>query len=719
MRKKLVSFVVVAGFGMALAGMVGCGHKTSSTAPSAALQKLQANSGFAAQVPGDVEGLVSLYGTGGLFHDLQGTKLWAEVMNIPAVQVGLAKTPFVTKTGDARYNQEFNQARDVTGALLGDECFLVLSPGAADQVNTLQQLQQDLQSLLMMNMPGQHGSPAMMAGYAHAVAPHAIPLLQKAVVPSMWMGFKAASQKADLDQGIAWMIANKPPAIKMQDFQLAGKYPFHLFTFTVRDGLDAAKQAALKEQINRMLDPGPQADAALEAVLSRHVEAAIGWVGDYLLVSLGAGHDHLKLVDNPADSVLARSELAPLADLQHPGFHTLTYSSEPFLKTLIESQWDLAPILEHLKDRLSSLKPGTLPPEDSTRIDAEIQQFSQKLRTLGPQKITAAVGTGWWDHGLHEETFGGAEYNALEMGGPLNFASVPDARTFLWSNKRVDAAYVARMIDLLDYSFPVAWSELHRFVIDRLPPERKQPFAFVEQLAVPKLQELYRITKEQFLPAQGDEAALALDFDGAVPVLPMIPGPVATSLKLPRVAFLREVKDRAELQKSAASYGSWLKDVIALLPPNMQAVSGLMQVASKSENGVDYSIVTLPMNLGDLAPQVAVTPKWWVLTTSASQASEIAAKLAQSTPGTAAGFVLHLSLPVACDYAQRWANVMIQYPAYFAQAKGLTPQQVTQNAQALQTAIRYARIIGPLDIKYDTQAGLPHLSSQIQFQDLP
>ncbi|MGC3988083.1 MAG: hypothetical protein QM796_00080 [Chthoniobacteraceae bacterium] len=723
MRKKLVPLVVVAGFGALVAVVAGCHRSSSSTASSDTLQKLQANSGFAAQVPADVEALISFYNSGELIQNLQTTKLWAEVMAIPAVRDGLAKSPFVPKPGqspsEAAYNQNLARAKSISGALLGSESFLVLTTGAAEQFTTLQQLQQPLQSLAMMNTTGHKTSPAMMTGYYRAIAPQVIPLLQKAAIPSMWFGFKASAQKKDIDDGLNQLIAKKPAAVKAEDFQLAGKYPFHLFTFTVRDGLDANQQTALKAQINTTLDPGPQADAALEAILSRHVEMAVGWVGDYLLVSLGAGHDHLKLVDQPGDSVLARKELEPLAPLQHTGFHTLAYSSEAFLKTITENQWNIAPILQRLKDRLASIFPQALPQEDSARIDTEIQQFSAKFKTLGPQKVSASVGAGWWDHGLHLEAFGGPEYDALQSGGPLNFASIPDARTFLWSNKRVNPAYVAKVLDVLDYSFPVAWGELHRFVIDRLPPEKKQPYAMVEQLALPKLQELYRITKEELLPAQGDEAALSLDFDGAVPVLPMIPGPLATSLKLPRVAIVRELKDRAELQKSAASYGAWLKDVTALLPPQGQMIFSALQLASKSENNVDYTILTLPLNLGDFAPQVAVTPKWWLLTNSTSQANEIATKLAQPTPGTPAGFVLHLSMPVACDYAQRWANAMKQFPDFFGQAKGLNAQQVTQNADTIQLVIRYLRVIGALDIKCDVQNGLPHTSSQLEFQDLP
>jgi hypothetical protein len=716
MRKNLVPLTVLAGLVSGLAVFTGCKHKPA--APSL-LEKLQANSGFAAQVPGNVEGLCAVYGSSDLLHKFTSSKMWAELQALPPIQTLLGGALLPKSGPAAAQGFDFAKARSITKALLGDECFLVFSPGATAQFANLQQLQQEAQVFSMLNgQPGIAGKAAADALTKEA-APRLLPLVQKAEVPAVWMGFKAAAQKAAIDDGLAKLLAQKPAAIKTSDFQLAGKYPFHLLACTVRDALDAKQQAALKEKLGAALGAGPLADQAAEAVLSRHVECAYGWVGDYLLVSLGSGHDHLQLAASPADSILAKPELAIAADYQHPGFHTLGFETADMLKTLLDSQWNFTPILERLKSALLAAQPGLITPEDSTRLDGEIQQIGEKLKPLGPQKFAPMVAVSWWEHGLHSESFGGAESDALKLAGPLNFASVPTAQTFLWTDKRVNPDYVTKVFALLDYLGPVLWQETHQLALDRLPPEKKQQSAMFEQLVLPKLQEFYRITHEEFLASFGEEAALALDFQGPVPALPMLPEPLTKGLKLPRLAVIRDLQDRALLQKSAASYGAWLKQVFALLPAQAQAIPGLLQVAAQSKDGVDYSILTLPMKLDDLAPEVAVTPKLWLMGTSASQLAEITAKLAQPTPGPAAGFMLHLSMPAACAYLQLWIDAMKANPDFFAQAKSLAPQKVAADTQQLEQVVKFARILGPLDFKMDEVNGQPHTSLQFELHDLP
>ncbi len=496
----------------------------------------------------------------------------------------------------------------------------------------------------------------MKNGCSSAMLRTLLPYAKDLDIPPMVLGFKITSQKAALDSELAQAATGLPPFVETGTFNV-GSQPFKSFAVTASKALPPQQQEMLKSVVAKNISDPQQADQTTQALLARRFEIAYGYVGDYFIVSLGPDHSQLQFAASYADSLLARPEVQAVAG--YTGKPVLTFSwSSAELQAECRQEFQMTAIYEEVKQQVAQ----TFSAADVTKLEADLKRIDEEANGFMKHDFTPMVGVSYRDQGLHGEVFGGMKLNGAPPA--MKFTGVPTASTFLWvdqlSNQAMNDAFRIWFEDLCATSYDT----FQRAGITLIPPDKRMGIAMIQSLAVPKLVEFYKISRDQFAKSLGSENAFAMDLSGEIPDLPMLPPQFHTGGKLVRMAYLSDVRDRALLDESWKSYFKLSGDILQMTPAASAFPSGLPQPTSEVVEGTSLSYYPLPMPTGDLIPNVAVTDKTFIIGTSRSYSLELTKAALQSAPGMPNRLALdfRMNFKPAFDFANIWLAFAAQNP---------------------------------------------------------
>lgn len=491
-----------------------------------------------------------------------------------------------------------------------------------------------------------------------------------------------------------------------------GNIPFKSFAVTVSKVLPPARQDQLKKMIATDVPDAATADDIFQSLLARHFEIAYGFVGDYFVVSIGADHSHLEFVSNFKDSLLARPETAVAANYTYNPLFSFSWTSAEFF-TVAQDRLELTPFYERVKADLAK----TLAPADAQKLEGDLCRIDEKGRAVFDAKIQSMVGVSYRDHGLRCEVFGGLKPPALAASNPLKFSGVPTDSSFLWVDSQTDPAYSAAFWSWFEDLATTGYDTFQRLGVPKLTDGQRVQFGVLQNLAVPKITEFYKIAREQFGKALGNESALALDLAGEVPDLPMIPPSFHDGGRMPRLAYLSDVRDRARLGQSWDGYFKLARDIALMIPQTAQLPGGLPGPKRETVDGVTLSYYPLPrFQTGDLLPNVATTDKTFVVSTSRSYAldvSKAAVKPVSSQKPLALDF--RVNFKAAFDFADKWLALAAQNPELFFPKDSAQAENFKKSAPDLAVLLRSLRAFEGIKTQVFEENGARRVSSAIRW----
>lgn len=701
---KLISTLALLGFVLA-----AC-HKTpTASEPTAAKPQVPAETrlhtayGFAAQVPANEDGYVAFYGLGRLWHDFKASKMVASILANPLFhQPGGAE---VIQGGlkQLRANPEGAKWLDIVKDALGNETFLVFAPGSAARFKAFQQVVSEMRvAQFKAALAGKKGAEAN-----RDAIPAVLSQIKTLHLPPMIFGFKLASQKAALGAELERAEKNLPPGVELTTFQL-NDAPFKLIAITVSKVLPPAQQEELRGQIARTVSDPAAADDIFKSLLARHFEIAYGFVGDYFVASIGADHSHLKLASNLGESLLSRPEVAVVANYADKPLVTFSWSSAEFIAAA-QNRIELTPLYERIKADLTK----TLAPADVQKLESDLHRLDEKGHAIFGEGFTPMVGVCWREHGLRSEAFGGLKIAAAQ---PLKFSGVPADSTFLWIDAQSNPSAITAFWSWFEDVVTTGYDTFQRLGVPALQETEKAQFGMFQQVAVPKLTELYRISREQFGKSLGNESAFALDLGGEVPELPMLPPAFHQGGRMLRLAYISDVTDRALLGQSWDSYLKLARDVALMIPQTAQLPGGLPSPKSETVEGVTLAYYPLPMPTGDLLPNVATTDKTFVVSTSRSyalEASKAAAKPASDPKALKLDF--RMNFKAAFDFADKWLALAMENPEPFFQGDANKVENFKKNAPNLAALLKSLRAFEGMDMQVFEENGQRRVSSAVHW----
>jgi hypothetical protein len=676
--------------------------------PAADEAKLRAAFGFAAQVPSDSEGYVAFYQLGKLWHDFKATKTFASLLANPLVQEATAQDSFKKGWTEFSSNAESAKWRAIVSDALGSETFVDFAPGSAAKLQELMRFSDELRVAqfkagLVAGISKQKAKPDEYLA-------EMLPFVKTLDFPPVLIGFKIGAQKAALLAEIERGEKNLPPVIEQAQFNVNGNLPFKSLIATVSKVLPPDKQGALKKFVSEKIADPKAADETFQALLARHIEVAYGFIGDYFIVSIGPDHSHLKTSANFAGSLLSRPEIASVAGYADKKLLSFSFSSAELIGAS-QRKLELSPWLERLKTEVSA----AVSPADFQKLEADLKRLDGEAEKFLPHDYTPMVGVSYRDHGLRGEAFGG--FKAPAVSSPLQFSGAVTDSTLLWVDVQSNAEYQAAAYAWIEDFSATAYDTFQRLALPKLNDQQRMQFGIMQNLIVPKLTEFYNITRNQYSKSLGQEGAFALDGGGEMPAVPMIPQPIRDGGKMLRFAVLRDVKDRAMLGESWKSYFKLARDIALMIPQTAQLPGGLPEPRSETVDGVTLSYYPLPLPTGDLLPNVAVTDKTLVFTTSRAYGLELSKAVAKPATQKPAMLDFRLNIRAACDFGDLWLALVAQNPELFFQGNQAKADDFKKAQPGVSALLHSLRSVSGMDVQVFEENGVRRTSSAIQWSD--
>jgi hypothetical protein len=682
--------------------------------PPADIAPLKAAYGFAARLPNDVEGFSASYRLHDLWVKLSGSK-WASVLlNMDAVKKTPQLQQFIEQWKSAPQAQ---MMKNLLGAVLGSEYVAALPAGFAAKVAPWVDLVGEVQALnfrqqMMTAMSG--GKRPDPGKLFRDAAPDLIPVLVKCDIPPMFFAYKAAKARQDLDamltQFVQGMSAKAPPGVQFAPFKLADKYSFQSVTIEAGKLIAAFDEARVQVQLKNMLGDDDKAQKTMNALKAKRAELAWGWVDDYLVVSLGTDHSHLKLAAGDADSALAIPAVARRAgEFLSRNPMALSYASAAMFEKL-------NPPMEISKgfDALTGELEGLIKPDQLATMRTDVKRLEGKAQAIFNTKYDASVGVEYWDGGFRMESFGGAHMKGLDSSRPLKFAGLMSPTTMMLLNARTNPAMSGKMADLVEECATTAWGWYEKFGRTMVPEDERQGAAMVEAIAIPIVKDFWNACR-QLGKGLGDESAFVFDLAGPMPEMPMIP-PMFAEGKIPRMAGVWELKDRAAVSEAWKGFDKIVKQLTALVPAGASGPA-VPEPQVKKEGDVELHFVPLPMPTGDLLPHIAISKDRWILSSSPSLSKELAAQPA-STGGSPLGSEWRLRFPALCDLGDAWVKVIDKDPKTFFRSESDAREYQEKVRATLVDLITLMRSLKSIEVRMFEEGGQPRTSAALLLEDV-
>ena len=661
---------------------------TTAQADSAALY------GLAARLPKDTEGFASLY---------RLSTLWEGFKNSNLVKQVLANEDLVREMDlddlqrEYTTDGEFKQGVDIAGALAGTEIMVALPAGFTKEftyiLKNLTPVQAAFFGMRTANGPGQEpGMSAEMLPMVEAVA--------GMNVPPIILAAKAGAAKVPLQNLIAQALSEikgeAAEKITRGTFSQDG-VEFESLSIHAEKVMDADDKEKMLRDLKKAAKDDAKGEALAKKLLAKTAELSWGWMDDYLIISIGSGHSHLKFV-SAADSVLTHPDLAARAAqwaAKKP--FGLSYTSKDSLRQMNEA----GSIVDMLGSYTGLAKAAGVP-VNVERILESLKKLSAKSDEVWPNDPDAAAGALWWDGGLHAETFGGNKPRWFDNSKPLTLSSLASDKTVLLSQSRASEAHRDKVFGLFEEVVTSLFDIYQTEVKPALPSDAKQGLAMGEMIGVPLVKEVWK-SIQSFRSALGSERGILVNLDGAIPSIPQsgMPAEIQEKGRIPRLAIVADLKDRAKLSESWGGLKNMIGSVAALIASQTGTDIKTTPVEKKDGSLQMYGF-ELPVDTGDLWPHAAVSETRWMFSTAPSFSKELAGKTATAS-GPALGHHTKFNADALWSYAEEWIK--------------LVPPS-GKDAEQAQLLLSFARAFHGAELLLGEDAGQSHDKVELHITDL-
>ncbi len=649
-RLRLLS----ASLALATAPFMGAALSTSAYASGAITVSATSSEsvyGLAARLPKDNEGFLSFYRLRDLWDGFKGSNFVKKILANESLVRAMDLDDLMR---DWERDPEFKKFGTMAAKMLGSEVMIATPAGFTDSFAGFLKQVPMLQAAFL-------GARISRPGDRTGLPPQMLPLVESLSdlnVPPVIIAMKAGAVREDLDALIKMGISQMPPEasarVDITTFPADG-YTFSSLGVKASKVIPAREQEKLTKELTQATGSEEKGSALAKKLLSKTVEISWGWVDDYFVVSIGPDHSHLKFV-SAADSVLTHADLAQRAtQFAEKKPFAFNYTSQKSLKKMNETG-----VIDMLIALAGAAQNAGVPVK-LDKVIAELKALDAKGDAIWPNDPDASVGAMWWDGGLHIESYGGNKPRSYDNSKPLTLPSLASDKTLLLMAGRANGPFRDKVFGWLEDLAASVWSIYQKEVKTLMPDDVRQGAAMGEMVALPMVKELWK-SLQSFRAAMGEESALFLNLDGTIPEIPQanIPPDIASKGKIPRLAWMNELKDRKKLTES----WSGLKTIISSVAAIAASQSGMnipTEPTEKTEGTLETYGYKLPIDTGDLWPHTAVTPTHWFFSTSPSFTKELAGKTPSPT-GPACGSHINVNFNALWNFASDWMKLLPMSP---------------------------------------------------------
>ena len=648
--------------------------------------------GIVGHLSKDTEGVLALYDGKDIVKRLKSLKSWEFIRELAKEEDG------------TDIEAEMAEGAEEAGKFLGQEIFLASGKGTGPQVANLMKLSQrsnyyQMRVLAQAFAAGAKdgdfsGLDAASQGAMMEMAKEIgkeMALIENAVVPPMLMGVKAQDAEAlamaqeQLTSGLEGMAGMLGEGAKPLEFTKGG---VTFKGYKLAGSFLAEQMEAGRKDMEETLEPA-DVDRLIATIKTKNLAIAQGALGDYLMIFIGDNEEACPLVDKVEDSLAANEAISFVDGYQGKKLAGFLYGEQGVVKSGVAGS---------LKDMALGVRDGLAGAEglgDTRELASLLELVGEKEDSLlGLAKADTVGGLVVLEEGVKFEFFGGVDRGSVDHEAAHKLANLGSSDdVLLFGNWVADPEYSKRAGEYGEALVETAYAIAEKAA--GLKMEDSEEFAQFQQ-GFSLFNEKFRTDTIALWDALsvadsglGNETALVVDLKGAVPPIPGVPQELVDGGRFVRASLVSPVTDRAKLQESWSKVDSSLKNIFKTASEIAGEEIPMQKPMSSEKDGLKTWFFSMPFFNDDFLPSVTISDKWFVASTSKTQALDLAVA-ADKAAGDRKGAWLELDFDTLRKSTGDWVTLLekngeaaLGSPEKFAEFKEQLPR-IKKGLEALE-----------------------------------
>jgi hypothetical protein len=677
----------------------GSGPGDAPAPPSAGLsaEERAARLGFARHLPQDIEALAAFHNGGKIAEKFQASQVWKVISAGMGGGMGMGGgfDPGFEPDIDIEMDDEDDlmpeeeQDEEITeddsleadepamaaplspGELLGMEVTIAMGASTGDQLGHLLTLNRRSSYYQMRALAKfvtravedggmQPGTGAFQNSLGVDMIPQllndeesGVALLEKLGMPPLYIAMRVEpAQLAAAAQQISeplQMLASLGEMVEPVEIERNGSK----FSGYRIIGTEVAKlMAAQREDMDETLG-AETVDRLIKVVETKDIVVLSGTLGDYVVLFAGASAEDFKPAASVTDSYVATDALAFTDACVGKELVAVMSGRKEMLATMMANAGGIADMAKGIRDGMA----GGAGLGETRDLEALLDIVVEREAAL--RKFTMIDGYGtvaFMEDGLKIESFGGISSGMLDLKTPARLAGLGDSEdVVLFINATSDAAYDEKARAYFESLLETAYAmtmKVAELPDDRGNEEFKQMAQLFDTQYRTDIVSLWDALGNDFSSGLGTEGAMIIDMKGTMPAVPGVPKAILDNGRIPRIAVVSTVNDRAKIASAWDKTNSALTNLLAKASEMTGTEIPMQKPISSEKNGFTTWFISMPFFNDEFLPSVTVGDEWFAVTTSKTHALELLDQASKAEEG-AGGMVFRMNFKPLQNYARQ------------------------------------------------------------------
>lgn len=582
--------------------------------------------GIVGHLAKDTESVFALYDGKEIVSRLKSLKTWDFIREVTKEEEGTDP------------EEEIAEGAEEAGKFLGQEIFLATGKGTAPQLANLMTIgrRSNYFQMRVLTQAFTEGvksgdfsgmgntSEAMMMQMAKELGKD-MPTIESAQMPPVLIGIKAADAETlgkaqeQLGSSVEMMFGMVGEGAKPVEFT-KGNVAFK--GYKLEGEFIAASMEQGRAEIEQLLEPA-DVDRLIAAIKKKNLVVAHGALDNYLMVYTGDSEDSCPLVDSVDQSLAANEEISYVDGFKDKKTVGFLYGDKGLSKAAVAGS---------LKDMALGIRDGLAGTDvygDTRELAALLEMIGDKEdAVLALAKPDSIGGLAVLEEGVKFEFFGGTDNGAVDLATEHKLGNLGSRDgVVLFGSWVADKEYSKRAGEYGEALVETAYAMAEKVAALDIQADE---FAQFKQ-GFTLFNEKFRTDTIGIWDALGTaksglgmETALVVDLNGAMPPLPGVPQELVDGGRFVRASLVSPVTDRAKLQESWTKLDGSMRSVFKTVSEMSGDDIPMQKPVSSEKNGFTTWFFSFPFFTDDFMPSVTVGDKWFVASTSKTQAIDLA-----------------------------------------------------------------------------------------------
>ena len=552
-----------------------------------------------------------------------------------------------------------------------------------------------------------------------------ITIFAKAEMPAYYQGAKVSDAKqrellaTQIADGIAVLKYIESEAVEEVTLKRAGNdfTGYKISGAKLSETLEALEEGGLLDMAG-VIDPA-DIDVFKTSLAKKNLVIVSGVVDDYVIFFAGKSVDDFVFVDKVENSVCANEKMHYIdsyleKDILYAGFKSAEMSEG------VDSVSSL--VFRMIGSAVKGAGKG-LSEASALGDTRDVEALLESLVDQGEAMISLFTSTdtgyvAYLEDGIKIESYGGSNMPGIDFTKTNAFAPLESGEgTLLFANWTGNESYNEKVMNYVDTLGETSYLMSQRVAALDIDNgdflKFKQGLGLFDAQFSKDVMSLWAALRGDLAAGLGAESAVIVDVNGSFPRIPNVPEVILKEGKVPRIAYVSEVVDRAKLKTSWDKINTSAENILKTVS-NMAGKEIPMQVPMSSEkNDLKTWFIPLPFQNDDFVPSVSVSDKLFFASTSKKYSESLAESFANGDGYSRKGAWLHVDFTVFNNFAQEWLE-LVEANADEVFADDSIRDDFMENREKLITAMKAFETLKKMTMHTRREGGRIRISMHLQ-----